>query len=106
MGLITTSHLCCISLWLSAFHLLSFIFISCRHYLAQLSSDESTQILYDYQLKKTMDERVLQRETIEKGMKKGVREGIKKGMRKGKIKDVVKLIVDIDEAMKDFELVV
>ena len=51
-----------------------------------------------------MDERVLQRETIEKGMKKGVREGIKKGMKKGKIKDVVKLIVDIDEAMKDLEL--
>ena len=29
--------------------------------LAQLSSDEATQILYDYQLKKIMDERVLQR---------------------------------------------
>ena len=27
-------------------------------------------------------------------------------MRKGKIEDVVKLIIDIDEAMKDFELVV
>ena len=29
--------------------------------LARISSDQATQILYDYQLKKTMDERVLQR---------------------------------------------
>ena len=72
--------------------------------LAQLSSDEATQILYDYQLKKTMDERVLQREAIEKGMRKGMR----KGKIEGKIEGVVKLItkygVDIDEAMKDLEL--
>ena len=80
--------------------------------LAQLSSDKATQILYDYQLKKTMDERVLQREAIEKGMKKGMKQGVKQGvvegMRKGKIEGVVKLItkygVDIDEAMKDLEL--
>ena len=88
--------------------------------LAQLSSDEATQILYDYQLKKIMDERVLQREAIEKGMRKGkiegMREGIKKGIRQGKlegkiegkIEGVVKLItkygINIDEAMKDLEL--
>ena len=88
--------------------------------LAQLSSDEATQILYDYQLKKTMDERVLQREAIEKGMRKGIKKGMKQGvmegMRKGEIKGkiegkiegVVKLITkygaNIDEAMKDLEL--
>ena len=69
-------------------------------HLTQLSSDEATQILYDCQLKKTIDERVLQREAIEKSMLKG--------MRKGKIAGVVKLItkygVDVDEAMKDLEL--
>ena len=84
--------------------------------LAQLSSDEATQILYDYQLKKTMDERVLQREAIEKGMKKGIKKGMKQGVMegmrkgeiKGKIEGVVKLITkygaNIDEAMKDLEL--
>ena len=68
--------------------------------LAQLSSDEATQILYDYQLKKTMDARVSERKAREKGILEGKIEG--------KIEGVVKLItkygVDIDEAMKDLEL--
>ena len=63
--------------------------------LARISSDQATQILYDYQLKKTMDERVLQ--------KTARAEGIKEGEIKGKIEAVVRLILatkmSLDEAM-------
>ena len=63
--------------------------------LARISSDQATQILYDYQLKKNMDERVLQ--------KTARAEGIKEGEIKGKIEAVVRLILatkmSLDEAM-------
>ena len=68
--------------------------------LARISSDQATQILYDYQLKKTMDERVLQKTAREEGIKEGIKEGeIKKA-----IEDVVNLVsatkMSINEAMK------
>ena len=63
--------------------------------LARISSDQATQILYDYQLKKNMDERVLQK--TERA------EGLKEGEIKGKIEAVVRLILatkmSLDEAM-------
>ena len=57
--------------------------------LAQISSDQATQILYDYQLKKIMDERVLQ--------KTARAEGIKEGGIKGKIAVVINLITKLDK---------
>lgn len=72
--------------------------------LARISSDQANQILYDYQLKKIMDERVLQKTAREEGIREGIKTGIKEGEIKSKIEDVVNLVsatsMSINEAMK------
>ena len=65
--------------------------------LAQISSDQATQILYDYQLKKIMDERVLQKTARAEGLK----EGIKEGEIKGKIAVVINLITKLDKTLTE-----
>ena len=61
--------------------------------MAQISSDQATQILYDYQLKKIMDERVLQ--------KTARAEGLKEGDIKGKIAVVINLITKLDKTLTE-----